>query len=77
MQSGGPVIIYRIMYDDGEEVTAPAHTLLKDCTHSLTHGTSSCASGTHRAQVLEDLRTLQSRRVCEVMPEEDVQCVQQ
>ena len=35
MQLGGPVIIYRIMYDDGEEVTAPAHILLKDCTHSL------------------------------------------
>ena len=47
MQLGGPVIIYRIMYDDGEEVTAPAHILLKDCTHSLMHGTSSRASGTH------------------------------
>jgi hypothetical protein len=50
MQSGGPVIIYRIMYDDGEEVTAPAHILLKSCTHSLMHGTSSRASGTHRGR---------------------------
>ena len=37
MQLGGPVIIYRIMYDDGDEVTAPAHILLKDCTHALSH----------------------------------------
>ena len=49
MQLGGPVIIYRIMYDDGEEVTAPAHTYCSKIAHmhSLMHGTSSRASGTH------------------------------
>ena len=61
---GTPVIIYRITYDDGEEVpcTQPPH-------RALTHA---------RTQVAEDLRTLPVRRVREEEePEEDVQCDQQ
>ena len=32
MQLGGPVIIYHITYDDGEEVIYPAHIVLKACS---------------------------------------------
>ena len=32
IQLAGPVIIYHITYDDGEEVTSPAHIVLKACS---------------------------------------------
>ena len=41
MQLGGPVITYRITYDDGEEVTSPAHKPHRKALMNL------CASGTH------------------------------
>ena len=73
MRARRPVIIYRITYHDGEEVTA-AFTATQHGPRALPQLTR------HRLaaqQVAEDLRTLSARRVREVAAEEDVQCVQQ
>ena len=73
MRARRPVIIYRITYHDGEEVTA-AFTATQHGPRALSQLTR------HRRaaqQVAEDLRTLPARRVREVAAEEGVQCVQQ
>lgn len=74
MRARRPVIIYRITYHDGEEVTAAftAHSMGPERSHTQLTRHRRAAQ-----QVAEDLRTLPARRVREVAAEEDVQCVQQ
>ena len=86
MRAGRPVIIYRITYDDGEEVASAvtAHSLGLPLIHSDVspnpNPNPNLDPNPNPTQVAEDLRKLPARMVREEMPEEgdaDVQCVEQ